>query len=181
MPKKTRSRDPLICRLLSLILPRETIDGNGRCPYLQRWRLLRTKTLAVYIHRFIASDWSRDLHDHPRRFISIGLKGGYWERIPVQTAIDAAAPGAASRWNLPFESGRGQTMAGTVRRYHRAPWLRTFGPTHIHRVEIDPGAMCWTLVIALRSTRPWGFWPEGRWVPSTEYRTSTRADLAQDC
>ena len=62
----------------------EEINGNGRCPYLHRWCLLvLPRGVRLYLHKFIGSDWSRDLHDHPKRFISIGLWGSYIEETPI--------------------------------------------------------------------------------------------------
>jgi hypothetical protein len=68
--------------------------------------LAKRGLFGVYLHHFVADDWSRDLHDHPKRFISIGLWGWYFEDTP----------------------------AGT-KRYH-APWLRTFPAEHIHRLRV---------------------------------------------
>lgn len=68
-------------KLLDRILRLEEINGAGTCPtYLYRWTLLRLKNgIGVYLHHFVGNDWSRDLHDHPKRFISVGLWGGYTE------------------------------------------------------------------------------------------------------
>lgn len=92
--------------LINLLLAKEEINGE-RCPtYLYRWRLLRVwGDRTVYLHHFVGNDWSRDLHDHPKRFISIGLKGSYIEEN---------------------ESGE---------RVYRAPWLRSFPASHRHRLR----------------------------------------------
>jgi hypothetical protein len=85
----------------------EEINGRNRCPtYLYRWRVWGgAKGRAAYIHHFVADDWTLDLHDHPKRFISIGLTGSYEE----------------------------ETAAGV--RLFRAPWIRTFPATHAHRIR----------------------------------------------
>ncbi len=143
----------------------EELNGGGRCPtYMYRWILAKAGGCAVYIHRFVSDDWTRDLHDHPKRFISIGLRGAYTE----------------------------ETTAGRV--YYRAPWLRTFPASHCHRIRLDPKtvkvggfmtahglAECWTLVIVGRAKRDWGFWPEGRFVSRAEYIGSSLADQASIC
>lgn len=83
-------------------------DGNGRCPYLYRWQLWqRDGWGAVYVHHFVADDWSLDQHDHSSRFLSIGLRGEYTEETPSGTRT----------WS--------------------APWIRTFPATHIHRVSLN--------------------------------------------
>lgn len=88
----------------------EEINGKNRCPtYLYRWTMLASRWFSVYVHHFVGDDWSLDMHDHPKRFVSIGLWGTYIEETP----------------------------AGS-RRY-RAPWARTFPAHHIHRLRLDQG------------------------------------------
>lgn len=130
----------------------EEINGAGRCPtYLYRWTLLRFKRFQVYLHHFVGNDWSRDLHDHPKRFISIGLWGGYTEETPEG------------------------------RKTYTAPWIRTFPAEHKHRLFLEQFSSCWTLVVVLKATRGWGFWPAGRFVPWREYVGSAEADMNKDC
>lgn len=133
----------------------EEINGANRCPtYLYRWRVLSTRWFKVYLHHFVGDDWSLDLHDHPKRFISIGLKGWYFEHRP---------------------SG-----AGTVRRTYKAPWFRTFPAQHIHRIS-TPSGSCWTLVIVLKQEREWGFWHERKFIHWKEYVKSETADKMKAC
>jgi hypothetical protein len=135
--------------LAKLFGPPEEINGHGRCPtYLYRWAILRLLGCAVYIHRFVGDDWSLDLHDHPKRFISIGLWGSYVEHTPK----------GAKRF--------------------RAPWLRTFPAKHIHRVTVDKRQECWTLVIVFRGYRQWGFWHLGRWIHWKSYVRGADANIA---
>lgn len=132
--------------------PLEEINGHGACPtYLYRWTLLRLGPIAVYLHHFVGDDWSLDLHDHPKRFVSIGLKGGYIEETP-----DTVWPTGA--------------VVGHTRRPFNAPWIRTFPAEHRHRIlmfrkhgfnsrrEDNPLMDCWTLVIVGPKVREWGFW-----------------------
>ena len=131
-------------RLVDRIFRFENI--NGRCAtdrYLHRWTLLVLPDgRALYLHHFIGSDWSRDLHDHPKRFFSIGLRGGY-----VEERLEGMA---------------------LLRRRYAAPWVRWFEPNHIHRLRVPPRG-CWTLVYAGRTERDWGFWQSGRWVHWRRY------------
>jgi hypothetical protein len=130
----------------------EEINGGNVCPtYLYRWTLLRLEPFQVYLHHFVGDDWSTDQHDHPKRFISIGLRGGYVEETP----------------------------AGE-RRY-RAPWIRTFPAEHIHRLRLEDGRDCWTVVIVLRAVRPWGFWRDGQFVPWRQYVNSPDARDRRAC
>lgn len=143
----------------------EEINGGNRCPtYLYRWTLFQPRRprwlwrgFGVYLHKFVGDDWSRDLHDHPKRFISIGLWGEYVEWTPRALA------------------GRG----------YRAPWIRTFPASHIHRITLAPHRRpCWTLVIVLRHVREWGFWHEGEFIHWKEYvrgASSWIADRMRAC
>lgn len=136
----------LLRRVLNRLCFYETMSGAGRCPvYLERWTLLCRFGFAVYLHRFLGDDWAADPHDHPRRFISIGLRGWYWE--------DEFGP-------------TGQLLE--TRKYV-APWVRSFPAEHLHRVRASECGDCWTLVIVLRKSRPWGFVRGGIWIPFRQY------------
>ena len=75
-------------------------------PYLHRWTLACFRDgRRVYLHRYLGSDWSRDMHDHPKAFWSIGLWGGYVEQTPD----------GMRQW--------------------RAPWVRRFPAEHRHRLR----------------------------------------------
>lgn len=138
----------------------EEINGGHRCPtYLYRWSLARTSWFKIYLHHFVADDWSLDLHDHPKRFISIGLKGSYIELTPFKPED--------SEW----------AKLGPVRTTFRAPWIRSFPAEYIHRLVV-PSKSCWTLVIVLRGTREWGFWHLGRFIPWLSYVRGADSHIA---
>ena len=135
-----------VWRLLSRLFEYESMSGNGACPvYLERWTLFYRWKIGVYLHHFIGDDWALDPHDHPRRFVSIGLWGWYWEDV--------------------YDSdGRlSETIA------HRAPWVRTFPAEHLHRVRAKECGNCWTLVFVLPKSRPWGFVKDGEWLSVRQY------------
>ena len=134
--------------LALVIRSREDMDGDGTCPvYFYRWTLARAFGCSAYLHHWVGDDWSLDMHDHPKRFVSIGLKGGYIEETPSDKVF-AALHG----WSFVEEHN------------FRAPWIRTFPAEHQHRVRIVPGTDCWTLVLTGRASRPWGWWHGGTWV-----------------
>jgi hypothetical protein len=145
-------------RAVARSLACEEINGAHRCPtYLYRWELLNLLqgTLRVYLHKFVGDDWSTDLHDHPKRFWSIGLWGRYFEHRDD----------------------------GSIREY-RAPWIRTFPAEHRHRLTGPrPDSPCWTLVIVGAPVREWGFWHDGRFVWWRTYVApgNQLADAAKSC
>jgi hypothetical protein len=168
----------LLHRLLSRLFDVEEIDGDGRCPtYLYRWTLLRLGAwLAIYLHKFVGDDWSLDLHDHPKRFISIGLWGWYIEQTPVELnrRIYRDLGGLC-------ETCRVYLSHSFEQRVFRAPWIRTFPATHVHRLSgPTPERPCWTLVLVGRPSRSWGFWNSGRFIPWKKYlRDETLAHQAE--
>lgn len=147
-------------RILTRLFKLEEINGHERCPsYMYRWTLFQPrrpawlKGFGVYVHKFVGDDWTRDMHDHPKRFISIGLAGRYIEVTPLGLVPATDQSGAFERRTL-----------------YSAPWIRTFPATHIHRIELLPDRRpCWTLVIVLKTVREWGFWPKGVWMPWRKY------------
>lgn len=117
------------------------IIGSTDDPYLLRWWLLpRNPVFNVYLHKFLRSDDDRALHDHPWPFLSIILKGHYWEH----------------RADRPISA---QSL--------RTPGSFAFRkPSTAHRVELDDGQPVWTLFITGPKVRNWGFvCPQGwrRW------------------
>jgi len=213
----------LIDRLFSL----EEINGGERCPtYLYRWQLLKTRWFGVYLHHFVGDDWSLDLHDHPKRFVSIGLWGAYVEqtlklfhgyaprtvyRNGQGPAVELPECGIVVDPMLnapafdPIHCGRSE-HEHVAESTFRAPWIRTFPATHVHRLRLlracggcgapeerpDQHAAgcyiplmlprpCWTLVIVLRAVRPWGFWHLGAWIPWRKYVGGEIADRRKSC
>jgi hypothetical protein len=154
----------------------EEINGADRCPtYLYRWTVAKWHGRGIYLHHFVGDDWSIDLHDHPKRFISIGLKGGYVESVGRMSYDYSALPNRHLVVNQHFDD----------REFH-APWIRTFPANHIHRLKMfrtPTGALldCWTLVIVLKPVREWGFWHRATFVPWREYVKSELADKMKSC
>lgn len=154
-------------RLLNFLFgPFETIDGNGRCDYLNRWFIFSNhftnRFMKLYLHHFIGDDWSTDFHDHPKRFVSIGLWGSYIEETPYFC-----------------RDVKGEI---THRQRFRAPWIRTFPAHYIHRL-IVPKKNTWTLVIVFTWQREWGFWNRqtGEFIEWKTYMKSGRPDKVKAC
>lgn len=164
--------------VLSRLFRREEINGANRCPtYLYRWTLFQPRRprslwrgFGIYLHKFVGDDWSLDLHDHPKRFISIGLRGAYIEWTPCEmTTFDVYtdSDGNELARSDPRPFGLGTALQAKA---FRAPWLRSFPASHTHRITLLPDRRpCWTLVIVLSSVREWGFWNRGRFIHWREY------------
>lgn len=118
---------------------RKVIIGRIDNPLMIRWALFRVDAIGIYIHKFCRSDYERALHDHPWPFISVILRGGYFET-------------------------HNQTLDGKITSEWRAPGSVLLRPAEWrHRVEIDPGKTSWSLVIVGRRSRAWGFFLDSGW------------------
>lgn len=145
----------MLTRILNRLFRLEEINGARRCPtYLYRWTIFKLFGVGLYLHRFVGNDWSLDCHDHPKRFTTLMLYGRYRE-----TVLDPA------------------TNEYTHREY-RAPFVRSFPASHCHRVEIEPGEECWTLVLVGRASRAWGFWHFGQFFGWRDYVAGPAKHLA---
>ena len=140
-----------VIRLLDLLFRREIIGLRGQEPYLTRWIVYRRRNGAgLYVHRFIGDD-SADSHDHPKHFTSIGICGSYDEEVFEPE----------HRWV-----------------HHRAPWFRSFPPSHRHRICLIDGEPAWTIVKVGPEIRTWGFYTPTGWVDWRAYKPGE--DLRRD-
>jgi len=62
-------------------LPVRIINKDADTPLLYRYKLLYSKPLSIYLHRFVASD-KPHYHNHPWWFGSVVLSGHYIEHAP---------------------------------------------------------------------------------------------------
>ena len=123
----------------------ESINRHEGELYLRRLRVVSCRWFGIYVHWFHASD-DDSLHDHPWWFLTVILRGGYWEYTgpPDGTAV-------VRRWHPP----------GAVR-LRSARWL--------HRVEIDPARRPMTIVLRGPRIRRWGFQTPSGWIPWPEHK-----------
>jgi hypothetical protein len=123
---------------------RVIMDREDNEPYLERYYVfLRDRTwfpFNVFIHKFLKSD-PDDLHDHPWPYMTIILRGGYWEWTK-----DSVTP----QWK-----GAGQIRFGYS--------------TDYHRIELEPGVDCWTMFVPGPKQRDWGFLVKNRWIQHEQY------------
>ena len=136
------------------------LQNSDGSPYMNRYwlfRLFRTEDrdhdggsdedtahgkIAARVHWIRSSDEGRVFHDHPWDFVTIILRGGYYELTPV----DSFSLDFRKRWH----------GAGSVLFRRAADW---------HRLLIDPeraGGETWTLFIMLPKKQSWGFRVRGK-------------------
>ena len=111
-------------------------------PYLIRYYLfLKDRTwfpFNKFLHNFRKSDID-DLHDHPWPFMTIILKGGYYEHTPKGK----------------FWRGVGHIGWGAS--------------ANLHRLELKPGVYPWTLFFVGPKRKEWGFIYNGKWMHNEKY------------
>jgi hypothetical protein len=117
--------------------------------YLERFYILSTRWLGIYIHRFWAGDDDEGLHDHPWHSISILLKGMYLEHEP-------------ERQSVPY----GPVIVHV--RQPLKPILKIRSKYDAHRITVTEGGRgTWSLFIRFGlNRRKWGFYRERGWEPA---------------
>lgn len=123
---------------------RVIMDREDNEPYLERYYIfLRDRQwfpFNIFIHKFLKSD-PDDLHDHPWPYMTIILRGGYWE------------------W----------TKDSTTPQWKGAGQIRFGHSTDYHRIELEPGVDCWTMFCPGPKLRDWGFLVKNKWVQHEQY------------
>ena len=131
---------------------RVIMDREDEEPYLERYYIFlkdrRWFPFNMFIHKFLKSDPGQ-VHDHPRPYCTIILRGGYWEWTPILNQAGRQL-GERVQWK----------GAGQIRFGHS---------TDYHRIELEPGVTPWTLFIPGPKLRDWGFLVGHKWVPHDEY------------
>lgn len=125
------------------------VINDGDKPYLERYYLCTFFGWRFYIHRFVASDPDRGLHDHPwSKAFSIILSGWYWEETRSGTRkvhlFNSLVGDTFHRVVLP--------VVGAGYRVTRMPGLIGYN----WQDGIDQP--CWTLFFhSTPDVKPWGF------------------------
>lgn len=107
--------------------------------------LLQRFDVAVRVHEILRSDEGRDPHDHPWPYLTVILKGGYWEE-----RYNEAGDLLSTKWHGP----------GSVLWRPANSW---------HRLTLPDGAIATTLFITGRYCNGWGFNVDGTKVPYKTY------------
>lgn len=124
------------------------VVGDANNPYLHRWYVLpRFDFLSVYVHKFLRDDDDRALHDHPWKSVSFLFRGQY---------IEVTADGKETLYKAPSVIWRPNAAAP-------------------HRIKLIDGKPAWTLFVAGRRERDWGFHCQQGWVPWQKFVEKTAA------
>lgn len=121
---------------------------------MRRLRIVDTPLFGIYLHRIYLADVEYDPHDHPWKFLSVILRGGYRERIWLDLAdLDAQCLRLRQRFSV-----------------HRFPLHQA------HKIEhLEPGTV--TLLLRGRHRKGWGFWTADQTVVHwSDYPSGASAD-----
>ncbi len=129
--KEDESRQPFLGIFKKTILKIILADKESQT-YLVRYTLFTCPWFSIKLHKILLSD-DDCMHDHPWSFISIILKGGYYELTPT-----------SGKWYRP----------GSIL-WRPQPW--------IHKLVIPECKSATTLVITFKKVRQWGFVTPSGW------------------
>ena len=121
---------------------RVIMDRFENEPYLTRYYLFlkdrKWFPFNVFLHNFHKGDLD-DSHDHPWPYLTIIIRGGYWEHTP-----------RGRFWRAPGH-------------------IRISTPSSLHRIELERGVDTWTVFVPGPKLREWGFIRDGKWVQHEQY------------
>lgn len=130
-------------------------DRSTGAEYMHRYYLFlkdRQKfPFNFVLHKVVKSD-EPVLHDHPWPYMTIVLKGGYWEHIGLPD-------GKGGYYEVTAWRGPGSIIRRKSHEYH---WL-----------ELHEGQPSWTLFFMGPQQSDWGFW-KGKWIQHEEYLNDKR-------
>ena len=159
------------------------VDG---IPYMNRWHLIPMKKhrivpffsnplfwlfqkldISVRIHEILQSDSDRAFHDHPFDFITVILKGGYYEIMPIYDR-SGVYRGNKKKWHGPgsilIRSAKTQHRLELSTDRFRHPFLGDYYPVDCVSQPVT------TLFITGPRKQNWGFFPIQKFkIPSKEY------------
>lgn len=142
-------------------------DGTNDL-YLRRWflypRYKEFKKLEprIYLHKFYRGDEDPHPHDHPWRFTSLILTGGYWEETPIYQQASMDSRSTSIVWDSDTQEVRKRVFYPRFTVLHRpAAWK--------HRVILKNEKPVWTIVKTGIKERSWGFWIKGKLCPWKQY------------
>lgn len=115
--------------------------------YLVRYILFRTPWFGVQVHRINRADSDRDMHNHPRAFWSIILRGGYDEERDAEFG------------------GRRHHLW----RQHRVGSINRMKLKDFHSIRTMVREPTWTLVIVGPARQKWGFLTEHGFIEADLY------------
>lgn len=125
-----------------------TTDGTGPVPFRERpiaWSMQQLD-VAARVHHIFRSDRDRNPHCHPGPYVTVVMRGGYWE-----TLYDDDGFPISRKWHGP----------GSILYHPANTW---------HRLDVPPGQTTVTLFVTWAwIDGAWGFNVNGKKVAARDY------------
>lgn len=142
-------------RFADLVIARAQQTPYSDLPnYQNRWWLIPPTDafgfhFSARVHEILRSDLERDMHDHPCASISVILKVGYLENMPLRQS----------------QASCFDTQGLTRSRVRRPGAIVIRRATDRHRLTLNDDQPCWSIFAFIsRNKMPWGFYTKHGWV-----------------
>lgn len=147
-----------------MIVLKPEVIGPPDCALIHRWTLYSgdPNSVKLMVHHFLPNADDRDVHDHPRPFWTLVVRGRYDDIGPCarceQGRVGPVGIANGTAFNCPDCANTGLIVNERM----RAGRLRLRPARHRHRTQVGPKG-CWTIVLMGPIRRRWGFWRRGVW------------------
>lgn len=129
--------------------------------YLWRIRLVATPWFGIFLHKICTPDPRQVLHNHPWSFVSIVLRGGYYEFVPCDCGFD----------HCQFYAVRNHVSRINVKRFAKS----------FHWIDSLDRTPTWTLVFTGRRRCVWGYLEEdGKFTEFNKHPFNDQFQLAME-
>lgn len=185
---------------------KKVITRDDLNPYLIRYSFVPFggrfhNWFAMKIHNIVLND-DMCQHDHPWWFVSILLRGGYYEWKPVTYKDQLRFVKNKTWWkmmeNCEIRRTESLEKAGDATGYEYRKWYRPGSilirrPNQLHRLELKktkceicavdscisgclPLRQAWSLVFTFLKVRPWGFITKHGWIEWMKYKQESHCE-----
>ncbi len=127
--------------------------------YMERWWVIKPRSwlpFASRIHHILRSDLDRHLHDHPWPYLTVILKGGYWE---VTFAFQKDLIKSSRKYIFFHDDTTGIWFK---KRYYGPGSILFRRPGTFHRLIVEHGQTAWTWFTVGPHVQKWGFLTEDK-------------------
>lgn len=158
-------------------------DDPSAGPAIRRWHLIpRNRLFNVYLHHTVQDNDPIGVHDHPYWNLSIVLKGGYWEYMPVNPLshweVGQWAHVASRNYSPYLRKIKAQAYQELYKVWRKPGAFILRRPTDAHRLSLPNvpyrdmvenkrdtyKRSAWSLFITGPRVREWGIWMPDGWV-----------------
>jgi hypothetical protein len=130
-----------------------------------------TDRVAIRVHHILRSDREAALHDHPFSYVTLILRGGYWEVVESRDQQPGAVRLAESAlpWLDARHGNKWRVEGGRVATFHGAGTVLWRPTTIRHKLVLPHGRTAVTLFIVGPRRQTWGFYTSEGKVPGKLY------------